>query len=168
MKKKKQEYVQLDIMAAFRGKDVIFEEKKEELIESPKNKITLFDICKDITNFKTGKCLDTEEGKKAFVPYIILKVLSMNEEICPLLVHIEPYVQVLSKEQMYMLLINLIPRDKRYHAYIKSKEEEIQHEIGIIQKYFECSKHEAHEYASIMGDEWAKNFITKCGDFSHE
>jgi hypothetical protein len=31
MKKKKQEYVQLDIMAAFKGKDIIFEEKKEEV-----------------------------------------------------------------------------------------------------------------------------------------
>lgn len=168
MKKKKQEYVQLDIMAAFRGKDVTIEEKKEELIKASKDKISLFDICKDITNFKTGKCLDTEEGKKAFVPFIILKVLSMNAELCPLLVHIEPYMQVLSKEQFYELLVNVIPRNKDYHPYIKSKEEEIQYEIGIIQKYFECSKHEAHEYADIMGDAWAKAFITKCGDFSHE
>lgn len=168
MKKKKQEYSQLDIMAAFKGKDVIFEEKKEELITASKNKITMFDICKDILKFKTGNCLDTEDGKKAFVPFMILKILSMNAEICPMLNSIEPYAQVLTKEQLYELLLHLVPRDNRYHPYIKSKEEDIHQELKIIQKFFECSKREAQEYVEIMGDEWAKKFITKCGDFSYE
>lgn len=166
MKKKKQEYVQLDIMAAFKGKDVIFKEEEEEKIKI--TKMTPFDICKDILKFKTGKCLETEEGKKAFVPFIILKTLSMNAELCPMLNGIQQYSQVLSKEQLYELLLHMTPRDTRYHPYIQTKEEEIHQELAIIQKFFECSKREAQEHVKLMGDEWAKKFITKCGDFSHE
>lgn len=166
MRKKKQEYVQLDIMSAFKGKDVVFKEEKEQEIKI--TKMTPFDISKDILKFKTGKCLDTEEGKKAFVPFIILKSLSMNAELCPMLNGIQQYVQVLSKEQLYQLLLHAVPRDTRYHQYIQTKEEEIHQELAIIQKFFECSKREAQEYVKIMGDEWAKKFITKCGDFSYE
>jgi hypothetical protein len=167
MSKKKPTYQQLDIMAALRGKDVIFEDKNVE-IDATIKKITPIDICKDIRWDKSGKCLDTEAGKQAFVPFLIIKILSMDTTICPLLNTIQQYMSVLSKEQLYVMLLDMVPKDKGFYKYIKNAETEEVSYLNYVTKYFQCSKKEAKEYADLLGKEWTQKFINKCGDFNHE
>ena len=166
MAKKKLEYQQLDIMAALRGKDVIFEESKPDIEE--KKKVTLFEIVDDVRWGKTGKCLDTEAGKQAFVPFLVIKILSLDEDICQKLNVIQFYLNTLSKEQMYVMLLNLLPKKKCFNKGFGKKESELIDITPFIANYFQCSIKEAAEYRKIMGPEWTQLFIKKCGDFIHE
>lgn len=169
--KKKQEYKQLDITAALRGVDVIFEEPEKQDIFAEIKKLTPFDICNDIRWHKTGTLLNREDGKQAFVPFMIFKILSMDHSICELLNTLQPYMNVLSKEQLYTMLITMIPkktREREFFPYIKNKEEESGVDIPLIARYFECSIEEAKEYSLIMGLEWTQQFTKKCGDFKYE
>lgn len=169
--KKKQEFKQLDISAALRGEDVIFEAPIKQEVFSEIKKLTPFDICNDIRWYKSGELLNREDGKQAFVPFMIFKILSMDHSICEMLNTLQPYINVLSKEQLYNMLIVLIPkknREKEFFPYIKNKEEEAGLDISLVAKYFQCSIQEAKEYSLIMGQEWTKLFTQKCGDFKYE
>lgn len=166
MSKKKVEYKQLDIMAALRGKEIFVEDPLSKFIEEDKKKKTIFDIVNDIKWEKTGKCLDTEDGKQAFLSFLVIKILSLDPDICERLNFCQKYIEILDKEQMYKLLLAVVPKKKSFEKKITKLEPD--NLIPFIANYFECSIKEAKEYKFIMGPEWTELFIKKCGDFIHE
>lgn len=164
-------YQQTDIISAIRGKDKILEDDESDIVEKKKS-LSPFDFAKDILFFKKGNLMDTEEGEKAFNPYMVLKILSMHDDIHDDVILFsalfDKYQQVLNKKQLYMGLVSTISQRRiDFKPFIKQKNEK--HEIAEhVANYFKCSIKQASEYINIMGQDWVNTFKAKFGDFIEE
>lgn len=133
-------------------------EKREGLKKRDKPKsYALFDVLKDIKVSKQGNMLDVEgsEYESQYNNFIALRFLSMNENLCPLVNEVNHLQDVLTKKEMYKLLIELIPETHSFDPFVKSKSEKYEYEADVA-AYYECSMKEAREYIDIMGSEWAE------------
>ena len=83
---------------------------------------------------------------------MIHRFLSMNPDWIEVLSEIQPYTQTLDPEQLYLVLIGLIPKGKYYLKYTKGKGEEKYESwlIDLIKQDFQCSKNQAEEYCEIL------------------
>lgn len=159
---------QLDIIAAMHDRDVIVE-KKEEKVLTEKKTISIFDFIKDIRIFKQGNMLDEEQNLSSFIPFMILRGLSMKESELEFCNFLSRYSSVLDKKEMYQLLLASIEKDPRgFYKWIKSEKEEKLEFIVHVSRYFKCSEKEAQEYIKLMGDDWATQVKEKFGDFEIE
>lgn len=165
MVKSKSEPKQLDIVAAFRGKDETLadDDDIQEQVQSTK-KLTIFDFVTDIRKNKRMNLLDNEENLGIWNSYMILQALSMKEDDIPICNLINKYTGTLSKKQMYQLLGYVIPRDSGFHKWIKkSSNNNNSDDVNYISKYYECSLSEANDYISIMGEDWVQQIKSKFG-----
>jgi hypothetical protein len=130
--------------------------KREGLSKQIKEKPTnyLFEILNDIKVYKKGNLLDISEYERAFDKFIIMKFLSMNDEICEIINYVNDFHDILSKKQLYKLLIEIVPITKSYDPYIKSDVEVIEDGAKKVAEYYECSLKDANEYIKIMGSDW--------------
>lgn len=115
---------------------------------------SLFDHIKAITQDQKIDYWDTLEDsdKKTWSNYMIHRFLSMNPDWIEVLSEIQPYTQTLEPEQLYLVLIGLIPKGKYYLKYTKGSAE-AKYEpwlIDLIKQDFQCSKSQAEEYCEIM------------------
>lgn len=115
---------------------------------------TLFSHIKQITSVQDVDYWDTlsEADKKTWSNFLIHRFLSMNEEWTELISEIQPVSQTLEPKHLYLLLIGLIPKSKKYVKWIKGKKQDKYEpwlvELMIIE--FECSKEEANDYLNIL------------------
>lgn len=131
--------------------------------EEPSKKKSLFDIVNDIKVYKTGELLKDEEYLKLFNTFMILRILSMNDEYCELVNMINEYQTVLDKESMYKLLIELIPHGKTYDEYIKPSKEIDDEDVRCVAEYYEVGLKTAREYIRFCGKDWSKGITDKFG-----
>lgn len=75
-------------------------------------KKTLFDHLNQITKVKNPNYWDTLsfEDKKTFDNYMIHRYLSMNMEWLDIIAQLQPYTQNLSKEMVYKVYSDLLPK----------------------------------------------------------
>ena len=125
---------------------------KKQNKEKAKN--YLFDILNDIKLHKKGNLLDIPEYERAFDKFMIMRFLSMNDDICEIINYVNDFQDILSKKQLYKLLIEIVPVTRSYDAYIKSDKEEVQESATLVATYYECSIKEANEYIKLMGEDW--------------
>ena len=132
-------------------------EQREGIKKKAKGNV-LFDILYDIKVNKTKTLLDDENGEyhKAFVPFMVLKFLSMNHGFVPYIEHINQYQHLLSKRELYLLLCDAIPYCKSFDPFISKTQINAQNETAVAE-YYQIPKSEAREYISIMGIEWASS-----------
>ena len=123
---------------------------KKQTKEKAKN--YLFDILNDIKLHKKGNLLDIPEYERAFDKFMIMRFLSMNDDICEIINYVNDFQDILSKKQLYKLLLEIVPTTRSYDAYIKSDKEEVQESATLVATYYECSIKEANEYIKLMGD----------------
>lgn len=123
----------------------------------------LFDIINDIKWHKKGNLLDNDEYEKSFQSFVIMRILGQNNDICEVVNMINEYQQVLSKKQLYKLLVDIVPRAKTYDSFIKAEVREDDVNIDYVSILYECSLKEAREYISIMGNEWAQGIKNRFG-----
>ncbi len=135
--------------------------KKKEKKEHKNN--YLFDIINDIKWNKTGTLLDKEDYEKAFNNFIVMRMLAQNAEACEWVNMINEYQQVLTKKQLYKLLIEIIPKAKTYDGFVKSESIEDDEIVKYVALYHECSLKEAREYISIMGKDWSMQIRNRFG-----
>ena len=83
---------------------------------------------------------------------MMMRYLSMNPDWTELIDLIQPYVHSLRSEDVYKVLLLIIPRGRTFIKYIKrDKKTDIQKElIDKTVMVFECSSKEAEDYISIM------------------
>jgi hypothetical protein len=162
------ELKQLDIISALRGRDVFVKDPSDEEDDiaevDASKKPNFFDIIKDIRRHKQGDLLNNKEYEDLFNSFMVLRTLSMKEADVLLCNEVNLFTSMLTKEQLYKLLVAIIPRDSSFYPWIGNKKEDNQQEIEFISKYFECSEKEALEYVSILGTEWADQVKKKYGD----
>jgi len=108
--------------------------------------------------------LDVEgsEHNSVYNTYIAMKMLSMNENLCPLVNAVNHLQDSLDKKQMYKLLIELIPQTDSYDGFVKSTPVKYEYESDVCE-YYQCSIIKAREYIDIMGPEWAKEVHNSFG-----
>jgi hypothetical protein len=82
--------------------------KRDGLKPKEKSKNYIFDIINDIKVHKKGNLLDESEYEKAFDKFIIMKFLSMNDDICEILNYVYDFHDILTKKQLYKLLIEIV------------------------------------------------------------
>ena len=137
--------------------------KREGLKKQDKPKNYLFDILNDIKLYKKGNLLDSSEYEKAFDKFMIMRFLSMNDDICEIINYVNDFQDILSKKQLYNLLIELVPVTKSYDPYIKSNAEETSEGAKKVAEYYQCSIKDANEYIKIMGVDWLDILKSKFG-----
>lgn len=140
-------------------------EKREGLVKQKKEfkNNYLFDIINDIKWHKKGNLLDNEDYEKAFNNFIVMRMLSQNPEVCEMVNLVNEYQQILTKKQLYKLLIDLVPKMKSFEGFTKSLNIEDDENIKYVSKYYECSLKEAREYIVVMGKEWASGIRNRFG-----
>lgn len=156
--KKKSVYKQLNVEKALKGKEEIFEEKQED--NDDLKKLSLFDFVNDIRKYKKGNLLEDESNQTLFNSFMILKTLSMKEDDIMICNFLNKYTNILSKEQMYKAMLNLIDKDFDFYKFITNKEA-MDEDLQYISNYYDCSQKEAKEYKKMFGQEWATIITNK-------
>lgn len=113
----------------------------------------LFDHIKEIKENQGIRYYDSlnEEDVKSFNKFMILRVLSMNKDIINTVAEISLYSDCLPDNVFYKLLINKIPKDNRYHKYIKRSQSAPESKIiSSIINYYDIGYKDAIEYYNIL------------------
>lgn len=135
-------------------------EKEDRVVASKKS---IFDIIDDIKVAKTGELLKDEEYMKMFNSYMILHILSMNNDLCEIVNMVNEYQTVLDKEMMYKLLISIVPQGKTYDPYIKQQKIVEDSDVTLVAEYFEVGLKTARDYVKLMGKDWLSDIRSKFG-----
>lgn len=117
-------------------------------------KKSLFDHLKQVTSVQTPDYFDTltDGDKRTWSNYMLLRFLSMNDSLRPLVVTLQPLVQELPPELFYKTMIGLIPKGNYYSKYVKSKSDG-KHEdwlVELVSVEFKVSKFVAEDYLDIL------------------
>lgn len=127
-------------------------------------KVTLFDFLNDICYGKRGDLL-TDETQSAFSEFMILRFLGMDDGLLPLVNFINQYQETLTKQQLYQLLIHLVPRRKRYLKYRgKSQKTETSELIERLAQTFQISQTKAQQYLNLIDGPTRQDFLESFGE----
>ena len=120
--------------------------------DSPKKK-TVFDHVNHIRQIQSPDYyLDlSDEDKKSFNHFMIVRALSMDESIVEDMAQLYQYFDKIPSPQFYKLLIAIVPKNRQYHPWIKSKVMRHNKELlGYVAKKFKIATYQANEYVNIL------------------
>ena len=117
----------------------------------------LFDHVKHIREVKNPdyyKSLNDEE-KKTFNKYMLLRVLSMDSDIIEEMAFVSKYFQSIPNDQFYKLLVEIVPKGRRFSKYIKKSTDNVNETIlTCICDRFKIGQKDAIDYYNVfMSDE---------------
>jgi hypothetical protein len=93
----------------------------------------------------------SDVDKKSFTPYMILRVLSMTENDIGIISYISKYLDILSDENLYTLLIQVIEKNHRFDKYIKSVPSKVNSEVvNCLCKKFNIGTRDVNDYVDIL------------------
>lgn len=148
---------------------------EQELTQSPKRKknkvksIGLFDHLKQIREIQNPDYFKnlSEQDRKSFNHFIILKALSMNPENLDAVTTLYKYFDIIPSPQFYQLLISVIPQDSTYYPWIKAKNRFKEELVDMFAKRFEVSNSQAEEYINLLSltDEGINSLVQICQGF---
>ena len=129
-------------------------------MHSPK---TIFDWLNQITQTKASIWDFTEESWDSWNSYMIHRYLSMDINY----IDIVNYVQKINpqnKKQIYSIYREMIPKQKVWLKYVKSKTPKKNTElVDYVAKYFECSLGEADHYIDILRETGVRGLLGEMG-----
>jgi hypothetical protein len=114
--------------------------------------MNLFDWLNEITYYKRDWDKFTPDDKDEFNTYMIHRFISMNPNYIDVVNLIQRYPNC-SKKNIYQFYCDLLPKQKQFFKYIKSKIKDDKETIDKIADYYKCSTREAKEYVSILNEE---------------
>jgi hypothetical protein len=101
----------------------------------------------------------SEQDKKAFNPFMVIKFMGMNKDLCVLMNSLQDIISLDSKT-VYNIIKENTPKEKKYLAYInKTGKKDNEELISYIAKFYECSLREAKDYISLLGKEDLKEIL---------
>ncbi len=96
----------------------------------------------------------TPEERKSFSPWLILKYLSFCYELVPILGEYTPKMSMLNPEQVYKVLIGIIPKGEyKFKVLNRKKKKGVVYSgdmIELLSKEYECSSETSKEYIEIL------------------
>ena len=132
---------------------------------------TIFDHLAGIT-FKKTKWEDlTESDQKSFSPYLINRWLSMSPQLIEIVDMFQHYtIGPLSKEHVYKLYYDILPKGKFFTKYIKGKKSDKYNKelISFLAKHYQVSKSESEEYISLLSKDEISAICKKYGKTDKE
>jgi hypothetical protein len=120
--------------------------------DGPKRK-TLFDHVKHIKQVRDPNYYDnlSDDDKKSFNHFMIVRALSMDEDVVEDMAALYPIHDKVPSSQFYTLLISLVPKSNKFCPWIKTKIMKHKDELlKIVAKRFLVSKHQATAYVNIL------------------
>jgi hypothetical protein len=120
--------------------------------EGPKRR-TLFDHVKEIRQVRNPDYYNnlSEDDRKTFNHFMILRALSMDEDIVEDMAQLYQILDKIPSPQFYQLLIALVPKSNRFYPWIKSKS--LKHDkilVEYVSKRFRVAKYQANEYINLL------------------
>ena len=117
----------------------------------------------EITLYKTPIENISEESWDKWNSYIIHRYVSMNINY----IEVANYIQTIpydSKQQIYQIYKEMIPKQKTFLKYIKSRtKKQPATLIEYVAKYFECGLGEAEEYIDILRETGTRRILYDMG-----
>ena len=112
----------------------------------------------------------SDADKKSFSPFMIVRYLSMNKDILPLVNHYQNYIiEVMPHKAVYQFWCGVLPKKKTYLKYIKGKKDKFNKEvIDYLVRYFEVSKQQASEYVKLIPKENLAHMLKEYGKTDKE
>jgi hypothetical protein len=124
---------------------------------------SIFDFMKEITVKKSKWDTFSDEEKELFNPFMINKLVSMNEEY----IHVANLAQAIphtEKEQVYKFYCEFLPKKSIYSKFIKKdKSKPNQELIQSISSFYNCSFGEAEDYIYLLRKEGITELLQKVG-----
>jgi hypothetical protein len=114
--------------------------------------MNIFDWLNEITYHKRSWDTFTLNDKDEFNTYMIHRFISMNPNYIDIVNLIQRYPNC-SKKQIYQFYCDLLPKQKQFFKYIKSKIKGDKETIDKIADYYKCSTREAKEYILLLNEE---------------
>jgi len=114
--------------------------------------LNIFDWLNEITYHKRPWNTFTDEDKAEFNTYMINRFISMNSNYIDVVNLIQRYPEC-PKRKVYQLYCELLPKQKQFFRYIKSKIKGDKETIDKIADYYKCSTREAKEYVLLLNEE---------------
>jgi hypothetical protein len=114
---------------------------------------TLFDHLAGITHKKVKWEELDDTDRKSFTPYLINRWLSMSPELIEIVDMFQHYtIGPLSKEHVYKLYYDILPKGKFFTKYIKGKKSNKYNPelINLLREFFEVSKREIEDLIPLM------------------
>lgn len=132
----------------------------------------LFDHINHIREIKDPNYYNslTDEEKKTFSKYMLLRFLSMDSDIIDEIAFISKYFEVIPNEQFYKLLIEIVPKGRKFCKYVKKSGETINETIlnCICNKFSIGEKDASHYYDILISTEnGTKELISLIEDFGY-
>ena len=117
----------------------------------------------EITLYKTPIENISEESWDKWNSYIIHRYVSMNINY----IEVANYIQTIpydSKQQIYQIYREMIPKQKTFLKYIKSRtKRQPATLVEYVAKYFECGLGEAEEYIDILRETGTRRILYDMG-----
>jgi hypothetical protein len=117
----------------------------------------------EITLYKTPIENISEESWDKWNSYIIHRYVSMNINY----IEVANYIQTIpydSKQQIYQIYREMIPKQKTFLKYIKSRtKRQPATLVEYVAKYFECGLGEAEEYIDILRENGTRKVLYDMG-----
>lgn len=116
-------------------------------------KLNLFDHVKHIRQVQNPNYYKelSDENKKTFNHFMILRALSMDEEIVEDMADLYQFLNIIPSEQFYTLLLNFCPKSNRFFPWIKSQK--LTHNkllLKYVAMYFKVPYYQANEYINLL------------------
>ena len=124
--------------------------------------MNIFDLANDILVKKRDWSELSDEDKKAFTPFMVIKFMGMNQDLCVTMNDLQvDDILVLSTKDCYNIIKDFTPKGKKYLSYIKSTNKQNNTDlVAYVAKYFECSTREASEYLLFLSKEDLKEILS--------
>lgn len=113
----------------------------------------LFDHINHIREVKDPNYFQTlsDADRKSFNKYLIIRILSMDYNLIEEMAVLSKYFDVIPNEQFYKILIDLVPKGRKFCKYIKNTSESINKTIlKCICDNYKISERDASDYYYIL------------------
>jgi hypothetical protein len=133
-----------------------------------KKGITLFDHLKQITDIQSPNYWDSlsESDRKAWSNYMVIRFLSMERGWIDTISMIQFYIEELPPKQLYLTLIDALPKGRKFLKYMKAKGADKYEKwlVDLFAKHYEVSNLEVETYLRILysSKEGKKQIIDIC------
>ena len=131
--------------------------KQKKTTEEKNKSRGLFDHVSHIREVKSDNYYNslTDSEKNTFNKYMLLRVLSMDSDIIEEMAFLSKYFQNIPNDQFYKVLIEIVPKGRRFSKYIKKSTGNINETIlTCICDKFKVGQKDAIDYYNVfMADE---------------
>jgi len=127
---------------------------KQKKTSEEKNKTRgLFDHINHIREVKSPDYYETlsDAEKTTFNKYMLIRFLSMDEDLIEDMAFVSKYFQLIPNEQFYKILIEVVPKGRKFCKYIKGTADSInQTVLDCICKKFSIGESDAKDYYTVF------------------